>query len=110
MLNLSCSLLDVEIDPARGHLDVSPDGRAVLRCCVSRGELSAVADAGAVLYAEVTGAELSASIDEGARLYASVVCELGARPYLEIDPTYLWLLPEDEASNDVLSNTFWNIN
>lgn len=55
-------------------------------------------------------ADLAAFIGGQGILYASVVCEIGDAPYLEIDPTYLWIIPDDLVSNDVYSNTTWNIN
>lgn len=30
-------------------------------------------------------------------------------PYLEIEPTLLWVYPDFERTNDVYSNTTWNI-
>ena len=39
-----------------------------------------------------------------------LVCKPGIqRPYLEINPTILWVYPDWSASNDVYSNTHWNV-
>jgi len=39
------------------------------------------------------------------------VCDASVRtPYLDIDPTLLWIYPDIESSNDVISNTFWHVN
>lgn len=83
-----------------GVLSASLDGQGSLSAMVSTGTLSAS-----------TGkrAELAASIGGQAELYASVVCEIGEIPYLEIEPTYLWIVPDDLVSNDVYSNTTWNV-
>ena len=40
----------------------------------------------------------------------SMVCTPSIRtPYLEIEPTILWVYPDLERTNDVFSNTYWNI-
>lgn len=85
------------------------------------GVLSAIPDAPGLLTASLTPggalsaffgehAEIAASIGGQGILNASVVCEIGDRPYLEIEPTYLWIIPDDLVTNDVYSNTSWNIN
>lgn len=39
------------------------------------------------------------------------VCERDIKvPYLEIEPTILWVYPDWATSNNVLSNTHWRIN
>lgn len=39
------------------------------------------------------------------------VCDADIRtPYLEIEPTILWVYPDIENTNDVFSNTYWRIN
>lgn len=41
----------------------------------------------------------------------SMVCTPSIRtPYLEISPEILWVYSDLEQYNDVLSNTYWNIN
>ena len=40
----------------------------------------------------------------------SRVCDTSIRvPYLEIEPTVLWVYPDLENSNDVSSNTYWKV-
>lgn len=47
---------------------------------------------------------------EAIRARASMVCTPSIRtPYLEIEPTILWVYPDLERTNDVFSNTYWNI-
>lgn len=36
-------------------------------------------------------------------------CDVGERPYLEIEPTVLWMLPDLSVDNEVLSNTHWHV-
>lgn len=119
MLNGGCAVLSAEV--VGGHLDASIDLASVLMCEVEApGSLAASLGGHARLNAEVYQAHLSAiserhaslhaKTEEHAVLAAAVVCELGERPYLEIDPTYLWILPDLSASNDVYSNTHWNVN
>lgn len=31
-------------------------------------------------------------------------------PYLEIEPEIIWVIPDYDVSNNVFSNTTWNIN
>lgn len=41
----------------------------------------------------------------------SMVCTPSIRtPYLEISPEILWVYSDLEQYNDVLSNTYWNVN
>lgn len=41
----------------------------------------------------------------------SEVCTTNIRPpYLEINPVIIWVYPDVETDNDVLSNTRWNVN
>jgi len=48
---------------------------------------------------------------EAIRARLSMVCTPSIRaPYLEIEPTILWVYPDWERTNDVFSNTTWNIN
>lgn len=75
------------------------------------GLLSASLNPGGALSAFFGGhASIAASIGGQGILNASVVCEIGDAPYLEIDPTYIWIIPDDLVTNDVYSNTTWNIN
>lgn len=83
-----------------GALSALLGGQGVLSAAISQGALSASLG---------DRARLTASVVDQAVLSASVVCEIGERPYLEIDPTYLWVIPDIEVSNDVLSNTFWRL-
>lgn len=85
---------------APGVLSASLAGRGSLSAMVSTGTLSASMG---------KQAKLAASIGERANLHASVVCEIGEIPYLEIEPTYIWIIPDDLVSNDVYSNTTWNV-
>lgn len=83
-----------------GDLSAQLAGQGLLSALVAHGALSA----------HIGGhAQLAASIGDRARLRASVVCEIGEIPYLEIEPTYLWVIPEAFVDNDVFSNTFWHI-
>lgn len=86
---------------APGVLAAYPGGQGFLSASVTQGALSAILGG---------QARVVASIGEQARLHASVVCEIGDAPYLEIDPTYIWIIPDDLVTNDVYSNTTWNIN
>ena len=86
---------------APGVLAAYPGGHGILSASVTQGKLSAFLG---------DRARLAASIGGQARLHASVVCEIGDAPYLEIDPTYIWIIPDDLVTNDVYSNTTWNIN
>lgn len=86
---------------AQGVLDASLNGRGCVTASISVGALSASLEG---------RARLAASIGGQASLTASVVCEIGEIPYLEIDPTYIWIIPDDLVSNDVYSNTTWGIN
>lgn len=50
---------------------------------------------------------------ERVRVRASLarVCDRDIKvPYLEIEPTILWVYPDWAVSNNVLSNTHWRIN
>lgn len=39
------------------------------------------------------------------------VCDTDIRtPYLEIEPTILWVYPDIANTNDVFSNTYWRVN
>lgn len=41
----------------------------------------------------------------------SMVCTPSIQaPYLEIEPEIIWVYPDWERTNDVFSNTTWNIN
>jgi hypothetical protein len=45
------------------------------------------------------------------RARLSMVCRPSIRePYLEISPEILWVYSDLEQYNDVLSNTYWNVN
>lgn len=35
--------------------------------------------------------------------------EVGDKKYLEIEPKVLWVYPDFESTNDVYSNTMWNV-
>lgn len=113
-----CAVLSADV--AVGHLGAYLDHASELSCMVeSPGDLSAqlagqgllsALVANGALSAHIGGhAQLAASIGDRARLRASVVCEIGEIPYLEIEPTYLWVIPEAFVDNDVFSNTFWHI-
>ena len=116
--SLGCAVLSAEAE--RGQLGASIDRGGDLSCMVDsqgvlaaspggQGLLSALVTQGA-LSASIGGhAQLAASIGDRARLTASVVCEIGEIPYLEIDPTYIWIIPDELSSNDVYSNTTWGI-
>ena len=93
--DLSC------IADAPGVLAAYPGGQGFLSASVTQGALSAFLGG---------QARVAASIGGRAILHASVVCEIGDAPYLEIDPTYIWIIPDDLVTNDVYSNTTWNIN
>lgn len=71
--------------------------------------LSALVAQGALSASLGDRARVTASIGGQAQLTASVVCEIGDAPYLEIEPTYLWIIPDDLVTNDVYSNTSWNL-
>ena len=83
-----------------GTLSAMLEGHGSLSAFIAQGVLSAVLGDRARVDAAVVGQAV---------LIASVVCEIGARPYLEIDPTVIWLV-DWGADNDVLSNTYWNVN
>lgn len=117
--SLGCAVLFAEAE--RGQLVASIDLDGDLSCIVDApGVLAAYPGGHGILSASVTQgalsaflgdrARLAASIGGHARLRASVVCEIGDAPYLEIDPTYIWIIPDDLVTNDVYSNTTWNIN
>ena len=42
------------------------------------------------------------------RMYQEVRGSVGG-PYLEIDPTFLWVLAGQSTDNNVYSNTSWNV-
>lgn len=92
--DLSC------IVDAPGVLDAYPGEHGWLSASVKQSALTAFLGG---------QARVAASIGGQAELYASVVCEIGEIPYLEIEPTYLWIVPDDFVSNDVYSNTTWNV-
>ena len=106
--SLGCADLLAEV--TGGYLDAGLADGADLFCRAELpGTLSAVLDGQGLLSAIILQGALTAFLGGRARLSASVVCELGQIPYLEIDPTYLWLLPDIDVSNDVLSNTYWRL-
>lgn len=116
--SLGCADLLAEV--TGGYLDAGLADGADLFCRAELpGTLSAVLDGQGLLSAIILQgaltaflggrARLSGAVVGRARLSASVVCELGQIPYLEIDPTYLWLLPDIDVSNDVLSNSYWRL-
>lgn len=50
-------------------------------------------------------------LGDEAIITSAEVCTPDIRiPYLEIEPTTIWVYPEDISNNDVLSNINWNIN
>ena len=116
---LGCAVLFAEAE--RGHLVASLDRDGDLSCLADApGVLAAFPGGQGFLSVSVTQGALSAFLGDRARvvasiggqaiLNASVVCEIGDNPYLEIDPTYLWIIPDDLATNDVHSNTIWHVN
>lgn len=55
---------------------------------------------------------ITATLDRDAiRARLSMVCSPSIRvPYLEIQPEILWVYSDLEQYNEVLSNTYWNVN
>ncbi len=51
-------------------------------------------------------------IDVELKAEIELICSvnLPEKPYLEIEPTVLWVYPDFENTNDVFSNTYWRIN
>lgn len=117
--SLGCAVLFAEAE--RGQLVASLDLDGDLSCLsdapgvlaaylVEQGFLSASVTQGTLSAILGGQARVAASIGGQARLHASVVCEIGDAPYLDIEPTYIWIIPDDLVTNDVYSNTTWNIN
>ena len=51
-------------------------------------------------------------IDVALEAEIELICSVAIpeEPYLEIEPTILWVYPDIENTNDVFSNTYWRIN
>lgn len=116
---LGCAVLFAEAE--RGQLVASLDLDGDLSCLADapgvlaaypgeQGWLSASVTQGAMSAFLGDRARVAASIGGQASLNASVVCEIGETPYLEIEPEYLWIIPDDLATNEVYSNTIWHVN
>ena len=116
---LGCAVLFAEAES--GHLVASLDQDGDLSCLADApGVLAAYPGVQGYLSASVTQGALSAFLGGQARvaasiggqaiLHASVVCEIGDAPYLEIEPEYLWIIPDDLVTNEVYSNTIWHVN
>lgn len=59
-----------------------------------------------------TPSGMTVTLDRDAiRARLSMVCTPSIRiPFLEIEPEAIWVYPDLESTNDVLSNTNWHIN
>lgn len=58
----------------------------------------------------IGGISCTATRVGGMNVRFALVCKPGIRlPYLEINPTILWVYPDWSAQNDVYSNTHWNV-
>lgn len=108
----SCSVLSTTIDHEGGRVGAScsPSSQLGALSVFRGGTLSVRGEVGASLCLVANcGADLGITPQiNRANVGLSLVCTL-ERPYLEIDPEYLWILPELYTNNDIISNVFWHI-